>query len=417
MLALVSGVIWAAFEENQSDARSLAMGGAWVALDNSASPDQPNPAALAWGAGWGASAGFSLPFGMSDLAAITSSCRIEWKNLGLGLGLSTMGNQLYRESSFRASASWRFPRMLSAGVSIGGQQLAIQGYGSSLAAGVDAGILGRPVPQLALGLAAKNLNRPRIGDPPQELAQQLAAGLCYSPMERAVAVLQLQAQNGWPVQWRFGQEFRLWRGFSARAGYSAKPATISGGVGLEWANYTFSYAVRTHPELGLSHCLTLSFSRSNKPEEPADSILPVPSRKIVLNAAPVSELEMLPGVGQRQAQAIAELRDSLGGLIYLDQLLAIKGITKKTLKRMAPFVDLGFDPNVPKDECPLDINRATVEELSRLPGIGPMTATFIVSYRSEHGPFKTTEDLMKVKGIGRRTFERIRELVTVIRAE
>jgi competence ComEA-like helix-hairpin-helix protein len=417
LLALVPSLALAAFEEVQSDARSLAMGGAWAALDNSASPDQPNPAALAWGGGWGASAGFALPFGMADLATVTSSARAARGKLGLGLALGSLGSFLYRESSFRASAAYRIHQALSAGISLGGYQLAIQGYGSSLAPGVDAGLAGKPLPQLFLGLAARNLNRPKMGDPPQELAQELSAGLAYRPLARATTAVQLQAQQGWPVQWRFGQEFWLYKGLSARAGYSAKPASISGGVGLEWAGYTFGYAVKTHPELGLSHCLTLSFSRFTKPEEPADSILPIPSRKIVLNAAPVSELDLLPGVGRRQAQAIAALRDSLGELAYLDQLLAVKGITRKTLERMAPFVDLGFDPEAPQSGLPLDINLATAEELAGLPGIGPMTATFIVSYRAENGPFKTTEDLMKVKGIGRKTFESIRELVTVGRAE
>lgn len=418
-LALAASGTQAAFEEVQSDARALAMGGAWAALADGALPDQPNPASLSFGEGWGASAGFSLPFGMADLGTVTSSVRAVRGRLGLGLALGSMGSSLYRESAFRAGAAWKVRQDLSAGLTLGGQQLAIQGYGSSLAPGVDVGLLGRPVPQLAVGVAARNLNRPRIGDPPQELAQELSAGLAYRPTLRATAALHLHAQKGWPVQWRFGQEFWLWKGLAARAGYSAKPASVSGGVGLKWAGYSFGYAVRTHPDLGLSHCLTLSFSRPSKDEASVDT-LPAEataSRKIVLNAAPVSELDLLPGVGRRQAEAIAALRDSLGGLNYLDQLLAVKGITRGKLERMAPFVDLGFDSDAPKDQYPIDINRATAEELARLPGIGPMTAAFIVSYRADHGPFKTTEDLMKVKGIGRKTFEGIRDFVTVGRGE
>lgn len=411
--ALTASPSLAAFEETPTDARSLAMGGAWAASSDAASSDQPNPAALSRDGGWGASAGFALPYGMSDLAAVSSSCRAVRGRLGLGLSLSTMGSALYRESVFKASASWKIHQMLSVGVALAGQQLAIQGYGSSLAVGLDAGLLGSPIPQLSLGLAAKNLNRPRIGDPPQELAQGLSAGIAYIPITSSETVLQLHVQKGWPVQCRLGQEFRIWRGLYTRAGYSAKPASISGGIGLEWAGYSFGYAVKTHSELGLSHCLTLCYSRSAKAEVETIAVEIAKQHKIVLNAAPVSELDLLPGVGRKQAEAIAELRDSLGGLDYLDQLLAIKGITRTKLERIAPFVDLGFDPNAPKDEYPIDINLATAEQLARLPGIGPMTAEFIVSYRNDNGPFKSTEDLMKVKGIGRKTFEGIKELVTV----
>jgi len=56
----------------------------------------------------------------------------------------------------------------------------------------------------------------------------------------------------------------------------------------------------------------------------------------------------------------------------------------------------------------IDINRATIEELTELPGIGPKTAQLIVTYRSEHGSFRTLEDLKAIKGIGDKTIERLR---------
>ena len=48
----------------------------------------------------------------------------------------------------------------------------------------------------------------------------------------------------------------------------------------------------------------------------------------------------------------------------------------------------------------LDINRATVEELCNLNGIGDVLANRIVQYREEHGPYKTVEELINIKGIG-----------------
>lgn len=417
--AMAATTAVAAFEENQTDARSFAMGGAWAALGGGSSPDPANPAALAGSDGWGASAGFALPFGMRDLAAVSSACRARQGRFGLGLGLNTTGTALYRESSLRASAAWRMHDRFSAGISAGGCHLAIQDYGSAVAAGLDLGIQGRPLPQLALGIAARNVNRPRMGDPRQELAQELAAGLAYSPEERATAAIHLQAQRDWPVQLRVGQEFRIWKGITVRAGYSNRPASVSGGFGLQLGGHSFGYAVRSHPELGLSHCLTLYFAAGGPAAgapDPAEGEAPA-LRRIVLNAAPVSELMLLPGVARRQAEAIAACRDSLGGLTYLDELLSVKGITRRTLERMARFVDLGFDPGAPPGGFPVDINTASVGELSGLPGIGPRAAADIAAYRDENGPFKGVEELMNVRGIGRKTFERIRELVTVGAAE
>jgi comEA protein len=61
----------------------------------------------------------------------------------------------------------------------------------------------------------------------------------------------------------------------------------------------------------------------------------------------------------------------------------------------------------------VNINTATQAELDKLPRIGPKIAQRIIDYRKEHGPFKRVEDLMKVKGIGEKTFARLRELITV----
>lgn len=57
----------------------------------------------------------------------------------------------------------------------------------------------------------------------------------------------------------------------------------------------------------------------------------------------------------------------------------------------------------------IDVNSATVGELIELPGIGPALAARIVAYRTEHGLFRTVDDLTAVKGIGPATVEGLRE--------
>jgi competence protein ComEA len=57
---------------------------------------------------------------------------------------------------------------------------------------------------------------------------------------------------------------------------------------------------------------------------------------------------------------------------------------------------------------PLDLNRATVEDLDRLPGIGPVLARRIVEHRERHGAFRSVDELLGVPGIGARSLERLR---------
>ncbi len=61
----------------------------------------------------------------------------------------------------------------------------------------------------------------------------------------------------------------------------------------------------------------------------------------------------------------------------------------------------------------LDLNRASIQELTALPGIGPTLAERIARYRMVQGPFRSVEELLNVPGIGPRTLERLRLYVRV----
>ena len=63
--------------------------------------------------------------------------------------------------------------------------------------------------------------------------------------------------------------------------------------------------------------------------------------------------------------------------------------------------------------APLNLNTATADELEALPGIGPATATRILEYRQKNGPFKKIEDLMNIKGIGEKSFLKLKPLLSV----
>ncbi|MDQ3169777.1 MAG: helix-hairpin-helix domain-containing protein [Acidobacteriota bacterium] len=61
----------------------------------------------------------------------------------------------------------------------------------------------------------------------------------------------------------------------------------------------------------------------------------------------------------------------------------------------------------------VNINTATVAELQRLPGIGAATAGRIIEYRQKNGPFGKPEELMNVRGIGEKSFLKLKPLVSV----
>ena len=71
----------------------------------------------------------------------------------------------------------------------------------------------------------------------------------------------------------------------------------------------------------------------------------------------------------------------------------------------------GSAPGAPSAK--ININTASIEDLDKLPGIGPAIAKAIVDYRTKNGPFQKIEDINAVKGIGDALFEKIKEQITV----
>ena len=71
----------------------------------------------------------------------------------------------------------------------------------------------------------------------------------------------------------------------------------------------------------------------------------------------------------------------------------------------------GIGPALAQQQVKVNINKASVDELSTLKRIGPSYAQRIVDYRKQNGPFEKPEDIMKVRGIGIKTFEANKDFI------
>ena len=65
------------------------------------------------------------------------------------------------------------------------------------------------------------------------------------------------------------------------------------------------------------------------------------------------------------------------------------------------------------EEGKININTATVKQLVKLKKIGPKIAKRIIQYRKANGPFAKTADIVKVKGVGLKTYEANKDIITV----
>lgn len=166
--------------------------------------------------------------------------------------------------------------------------------------------------------------------------------------------------------------------------------------------------------------------------------------RINLNRADRVQLLQLPNVGESLAERIEEYRRVNGPFRSVDELKNVPGIGDTRLRTLRPWVCVeseeadATDADGPsaspvamkgksrpsgspmtsrskKGEAltgPIDINRASEEQLQQLPGIGPELARRIID-RRRIAPFRSVDELRRVRGIGAKTLEKLRPFVTV----
>ena len=166
-----------------------------------------------------------------------------------------------------------------------------------------------------------------------------------------------------------------------------------------------------------------------------------------LNRAGRAELEQVPGLGPSLAKQIDDHRRTKGPFKSVEELRQVKGFGPVTFDKVRPFLRVEpsasqqqeppspeplilerkpTPPTVPAPyprsgnagrklqpgDPPIDVNAAGIDELMRLPGVGPVMAQNIVNARTEK-PFTSVADLDRVKGIGPKTLDKLRPFVVV----
>lgn len=130
-----------------------------------------------------------------------------------------------------------------------------------------------------------------------------------------------------------------------------------------------------------------------------------------VDRAGAAALMTLPGIGPAAAGALLDERVRHGPFHAVSEITRARGIGPDTLRHLAPFLTVG-DVAQPAPPRPLDLNRATADDLQHLPGIGPVRAAAIVATRARR-PFRSVRDLQRVPGIGPATVAKLRARVSV----
>lgn len=111
---------------------------------------------------------------------------------------------------------------------------------------------------------------------------------------------------------------------------------------------------------------------------------------------------------------VASIEETLPDANQITQIIPSTAVNVTDASMMATQTESIADPTVvPVEDKRVNLNTATLEELDALPGVGPSTAKNIIAYRENHGGFAAPEEIMNVKRIGEKTFDKLKAHITV----
>ena len=152
---------------------------------------------------------------------------------------------------------------------------------------------------------------------------------------------------------------------------------------------------------------TLDRAQAEPPREPVveEARSAKPDRVVVAVAGEVRR----PGIVRVRAGARIDIAiRRAGGLTRHGDPTAVNLAARLQDGQQIVIPRRGAAPGVAED-APISLSSATVEQLDTIDGIGPTLATRIVEYRTEHGGFRSIEELQEVSGIGEARFETLRD--------
>jgi comEA protein len=133
--------------------------------------------------------------------------------------------------------------------------------------------------------------------------------------------------------------------------------------------------------------------------------------ELVFREPPLSSLENQSQFNEAHREAELNLTDTSQ---ELSKSLVNSPISNPTDENRSQDPEIGISTKAPGPlKGKIDLNSASASELELLPQIGPALSQRIIDYRKTKGKFQKIEDLMKVPGIGPKTFEKIKDFLTV----
>ncbi|HON55687.1 MAG TPA: hypothetical protein PLM75_03290 [bacterium] len=230
--------------------RAVGLGGAYTAIAEDIETIGYNPAGLA---------------GIKQFNIFTSTKRLysiddlKHNALAIGYGINQnsaaalmyedVGYSEHKESNYKLGYAQKINRFLTLGAALKLYKIEINNFGNDNTIGLDIGCISRIYENLYFGAMAKNINNPQIGrEIKDRLNRAITAGLAYSDNLLTISV-DATKENDLTMQIRTGLELKLLRILALRYGYNNDPKRNFYGIGINYKQFDFGFAMFAHPQL------------------------------------------------------------------------------------------------------------------------------------------------------------------------
>ncbi len=167
------------------------------------------------------------------------------------------GDALFSQQKLSLGWAHQISRM-GIGVQANYWQHHAEGYGSRANLAIDVGGVAAIIPELTFGLHIANVNQAKLSET-ERIPTVINAGLAYQPVKPLIFVIETEKDVDFDAVFKLGMEYKIIEKLRLRTGISTRPVRLHYGFGVYLKKFVIDYALVTHPQLGVSNQVSVSY--------------------------------------------------------------------------------------------------------------------------------------------------------------
>lgn len=250
----------ASFEHKDQGSENIASGSSGIASYNDAFAVFNNSAKIGFSGNPAINLFYCNYYGLKDINQMSLASHFSIFNLPLGLGISTFGNKLYRETELRTGVNLELIEQIHFGVTLNLYHLDIKNYGSDMCWGFDLAAMKDISEEISMAFVVSNLNEPKIGSANECIPTHFGFGIAYHPVHIIDLNLDIVKDDQFNFDYRFGFRYNANQWLSILCGFRDLINSVSAGLKISNSNYTLNYAFQYHPQLGGTNSMSVGYA-------------------------------------------------------------------------------------------------------------------------------------------------------------